>query len=71
MVLSSSVKEQVTEALVDDPRTTDAPIEVIDDQGVVTLDGAVASDEIREAAEQIARQQQGVINVINDLEVER
>jgi osmotically-inducible protein OsmY len=70
MVLSSSVKERVTEALVNDSHTADAPIEVIDNQGVVTLDGVVASHEVREAAEQVARQQEGVINVINDLEVE-
>ena len=70
MVLSSSIRERVTEALVDDPRTADAAIEVIDDQGVVTLDGVVASNEVRKAAEQVARQQESVINVINDLEVE-
>ena len=37
--------------------------------GVVTLSGQVSSEGVRQAAEDIARRQKGVITVINDLAV--
>jgi osmotically-inducible protein OsmY len=52
-----------------DPRTKNAGIEVASNQGVVTLTGTVKSEAIREAAEDIARRQEGVVTVINELKV--
>lgn len=62
---------RVAMALFEDSRTSDAVIEVIDERGVVTLDGEVDSEETREAAEEIARSQTGVTSVVNLLRVER
>jgi hypothetical protein len=59
----------VTAALSNDHRTELAAIEVISEQCLITLKGQVDSTAIRTAAEQIAARQQGVISVINALEV--
>ncbi|HZD55250.1 MAG TPA: BON domain-containing protein [Anaerolineales bacterium] len=60
----------VANALLEDPRTEDAIIDVANDRGIITLTGTVASEEIRQAAEDIARDNQGVITVVNELKVE-
>jgi osmotically-inducible protein OsmY len=65
----AGVKERISGALLEDPRTRDSAIEVIDDRGIVTLGGSVASQEVRQAAAVIARQQPGVISVINTLHI--
>lgn len=59
----------VTKALVQDKRTKDAAIEVINQNGILTLKGHVKNDKIREAAENIAMQQPGVVSVINELKI--
>lgn len=69
LAADTAVAAQVTAALATDPRTELAVIEVINKQGIVTLKGQVDSPEVREAAEEIAAQQPGVISVINALEV--
>lgn len=66
----SSVAERVTEALANDSRTAQYAIEVIDENGLITLRGTVASAEILNRAEEIARAQTGVLDVVNELEVE-
>jgi osmotically-inducible protein OsmY len=68
---SSQVRKQVLAALNKDSRTSDAIIEVIDNNGVVTLRGTVSSQETHEVAEEITRKQERVISVINELEVEQ
>lgn len=62
---------QVAMALFEDPRTSDAVIEVIDERGMITLDGEVNSAETREAAEEIARDVTGVTSVVNLLRLEQ
>lgn len=64
-----STTEEITERLQEDPRTQDADIEVSFNQGVVTLMGTAKSEEIRQAAEEIARSQPAVITVFNELKV--
>ena len=64
----SSVRERVIQALQDDPRTQEG-IDVVNEQGLITLTGTVNSPEMRQAADEIARRQDGVITVINDLKV--
>lgn len=63
-------RQAVENALLEDPRTTEAILDVANNRGVVTLTGTVDSEEIRQAAEEIARQQQGVLTVVNELKVE-
>ena len=63
-------RQAVENALLEDPRTTEAILDVANNQGIITLTGAVDSEEIRQAAEEIARQQQGVLTVVNELKVE-
>jgi osmotically-inducible protein OsmY len=70
MTRNSDVVARVTAALLEDSRTSESAIEVINDQGVVTLTGIVNSDEVRQAAEQVAQKQPGFISVVNDLEVD-
>lgn len=66
---TTSVSERVLDALQTDPRTRDVVIDATFHQGAVTLSGTVDSHMLSEAAEEIARQQEGVITVINDLRV--
>lgn len=68
--LNTNVYERVSKALLDDPRTSEAVIDVVTQQGMVTLTGLVDSEEVRQAAEEIARNQPGVITVVNELKVE-
>lgn len=62
--------QRVANALLEDPRTQEAVIEVANERGIITLTGTVDSDEIRHAAEKLARLQPGVITVVNELKVE-
>jgi osmotically-inducible protein OsmY len=66
---ASDIATRVQNALDDDPRTADAEVNASELGGTVTLTGAVRTWDIREAAEQIARSQSGVVQVINDLNV--
>jgi hypothetical protein len=59
----------VTEALVRDHRTDVAVVGITDRDGVITLEGQVGDPDTRAAAEEIARQQPGVLDVVNRLEV--
>ena len=63
------VVDRILNALTNDPRTKDAKIEVANERGIVTLNGTVAQENIRQAAEEIAKQQQGVITVIDEIKV--
>ena len=63
--------KQVMAALSEDPRTSDATIDVVDNNGIVTLVGTVNSEEVRQAAKEVAGKQEGVIEVIDDLQLER
>lgn len=69
-VAKTELAEAVSAALAHDERTAEYPVEVVDDDGVITLTGKVNSLETREAAEAIAADQEGVVEIINDLEVE-
>jgi osmotically-inducible protein OsmY len=62
--------QRVAAALQDDPRTRDAAIDVVDENGIVTLTGSVATEDVREAAEEIAQQEEDVVEVINELRIE-
>lgn len=66
---SEEITKSVTKALLEDPRTKDAAIEVIDQNGILTLSGRVKNNKVRTAAETIAMQQPGVVSVINELKI--
>jgi osmotically-inducible protein OsmY len=65
----NSLQHQVESALLQDRLTEDGDIEVLDTNGIVTLRGVVRSREARDRAEDIARNNPGVISVINELDV--
>ncbi len=65
----TSIVSHVTAALSRDHRTDVAIVGVLNERGVVTLKGQVDDPNTREAAEEIARRQPGVLDVINELEV--
>jgi len=69
----TEISTRVSHRLSEDPRTADysANIEVSADRGMVSLTGKVPSEEIRDAAEEIARDTPGVISVITELKVEK
>ena len=61
--------DRVTTALLEDPVTKNAQIDVMNERGIVTLKGTVDKENIRQTAEMIARKQAGVITVINEIKV--
>ena len=69
MTIVSEVTKRVSKALEEDERTAEYTINVADDQGVVTLTGAVDAEDVSAAATEIAHAQEGVVEVINDIEV--
>jgi osmotically-inducible protein OsmY len=64
-----TLQQKVQTALLDDPRTKDAAIEVLDSNGVITLAGIVPTQETSEAAEEIAREADGVATIVNEIQV--
>ena len=66
---ASNVRQRVSEVLLVSKRIGSAIIEVEDAGGVITLRGTIQSEKDRLAAEALTRQQQGVVDVINNLEV--
>lgn len=60
---------QIQKALAADKRTANAMIDVVDDGGVILLQGIVDNVTTRQVAEDITLQQLGVMTVFNDLVV--
>jgi len=65
----NSLQLEIESALLQDRLTEHADIEVLDNNGVVTLRGIVHSREERDRAEEIVRQVPGVVSVTNELDV--
>jgi osmotically-inducible protein OsmY len=65
------LQHQVQAALMDDLdlRGYYEGVEVLDNNGVITLRGTVPSREARDRAEEIVRGMDGVLNVINEVDV--
>ena len=64
-----NVVKELYDQLANDPRTKAAVIDVGFNRGMVVLTGTVKSASVAQAAEEIARQQPGVISVTNELKV--
>jgi osmotically-inducible protein OsmY len=63
------LQHQVQEALGEINELRDAQIDVLDSNGIITLRGIVPNVDARERAEAIVRGMDGVISVINELDV--
>lgn len=63
------LQHQVQEALAEINEMRDAQIDVLDSNGVITLRGIVPNIAARERAEDIVRGMDGVITVVNELDV--
>lgn len=70
MPLATELSNRISQALLNDQRTSEAVIEVTAQQGVIILSGVVDSEDTRHAAEEIARSQPEVISVINELTIQ-
>jgi hyperosmotically inducible protein len=62
-----NIEDLVSEALLFNDRIGSAVIEVEDFNGIITLKGTIESEQDRLFAEALARKQEGVVDVINDL----
>jgi osmotically-inducible protein OsmY len=67
----NDLRERVQNALTDDPRTREAAIEILDENGVITLGGIVPHPETSEDAESIAKGVDGVVSVVNAIQVKK
>jgi osmotically-inducible protein OsmY len=65
----TDIQLEVQTALMQDASTQEYGIEVIDNNGIITLKGVVPSVEASERAEMIARDVDGVRTVFNELAV--
>lgn len=65
--LATPLKEAVIAKLRRDSRLGDLPIEVLDYNGVIILQGEVPSEEMALLAEDLAREVKGVVSVSNEL----
>ena len=66
---STQIQQDVQTVLLQDQLTGDYGIEVLDNNGIITLTGVVPSREVMERAEAITREVEGVQGVINQLEL--
>jgi osmotically-inducible protein OsmY len=64
-----TLQQQVQEALAEINELRGARIDVLDSNGIVTLTGIVPNVEARERAEATVRAMDGVMSVINELNV--
>jgi osmotically-inducible protein OsmY len=64
-----SLEHQILDALGDINKLRGAEIDVLDNNGIITLRGIVPTVEARERAEEIVRKMDRVISVINELDV--
>jgi osmotically-inducible protein OsmY len=65
----SELRTQLQAAFLEDDLLHEHGVEILDSNGVITLTGVVPTVEVRERAEAIARQTDGVTNVINEIDV--
>ncbi len=65
----SKITKDLGEAFLKDPRTKGCTIDIGYNRGIVTLTGNVKTENARRAAEEIARSQPDVLQVVNELRV--
>lgn len=67
MAFQEELTTKISNALANDERTADHAIEVVNEAGIVTLEGRVPDTETAQAAVAIAERQPGVIKVVDSL----
>lgn len=65
----TDLKMKVQNAILDDPRTKEHGIDVLDDNGVITLVGTVPSQDVSQTVVSVVENVNGVVSVINELEI--
>ena len=65
----TDLQTRVERALMDDSRTKDYGVEVLDNNGIIILRGAIPSREASTAVEMVAKEVEGVVSVINEMDV--
>ena len=63
------LQEEVEEKLRHDPRVRDLPIDILDNNGVIILQGTVPSQTLSMLVEDLVREVDSVISVSNELYV--
>ena len=63
------LQTQIQRTLMNDSRTKEYGVEVLDNNGIVILRGAVPSREARDTIEAVVREVPGVISVNNEIDV--
>jgi osmotically-inducible protein OsmY len=71
MNAKNGLQEQLEANLANDEHLRDYAIEVINENGMVTLKGELPSQELADTAEAIARRTENVITVINEILINR
>ena len=66
---STQIQQDVQTVLMQDPLVGEYGIDVLDNNGIITLTGVVPSREVMERAEAVASDVPGVQGVINQLEL--
>lgn len=64
-----NLRERVQTALNKNPVTQEAAIEVLNNNGIITLGGIVTHQKTSAAAESITKDVEGVVSVINEIQV--
>jgi osmotically-inducible protein OsmY len=68
---SDDLEMNVEQAIMDDDAYEPTwKVDVIDENGVITLNGAVPTIDARNKVEAIVRKQKGVVSVINEIDVD-
>lgn len=67
----NTLQKSVQKALTDDLRTREAAIEILNENGVITLSGIVPHIKTSEAAESIVKEVDGVVSVVNEIQVRK
>lgn len=64
-----NLQHQIQAAFMDDRDTREYGIEVLDNNGIITLRGTVPTHVARDRAEELVRNVEGVTSVINEIDV--
>ena len=65
----SNLRNQIQAVFLQDDILHEYGIEVLDNNGVITLRGIVPTRDARERAEELARGVEGVASVVNEIDV--
>jgi osmotically-inducible protein OsmY len=63
------LQAKIQRTLMNDSRTKDYGVEVLDNNGVIILRGTVPSHDARDTIEAVVREVDGVISVNNEMDV--